>query len=357
MRFAIGLMCALTLSLSQQVTADEWYPVEVDVWDPPLNTDLQRRTEIYVPLERADQAWKICVSIPHLKDAYWVTVNYALVDEARRLGVRLRVEEAGGYGFIDVQRRQVEECMDSGADALLLGGVTETGLNDLIAGYVRDGKPVIDLINFVTAPEITARAASTYWDNANLAGQYLLDLVGDKPTNILWFPGPKGPGWSQAADIGLHDVLEGSSVQVLETGWGDTGRAAQAELIKAALNRHDTVDYIIGTTVSVEAALDILRTRGLSEDVMVLAYYYGPGVHAALRRGRILAALTDKQGLNARLALDIAVRALQGEPYFRHVGAKVEVVDRAGLSVFDETTSIPPRGFRPTFSVDDWSND
>lgn len=357
MRWIAGYLILIAMVGSVPSHAADWFPVQVDLWDPPLNEQMQRRTETYVALDGAERPWKICASIPHLKDAYWVTVNFALVDEAKRLGVRLRIEEAGGYGNIDVQRRQIRDCMDSGGEALLVGGITESGLNDLIAELVADGKPVIDLINFVSAPDITARAASTYWDNAYLAGKFLEQRMDGAAATVLWFPGPLGPGWSRDGDSGLRTALDGTKIEILETGWGDTGRQEQAGLINAALDRHGPVDFIIGTTVSVEAALDILRQRGFSDQTEVLSYYYGPGVHTALRRGRILAAPTDKQGLNARLAMDIAIRALEGKPFPRHIGAKVEILDRDALAGFDATTSIPPRGFRPIFSVDDWTHD
>jgi len=40
----------------------------------------------YVPLEKASKPWKICVSFPHMKDAYWLGVDYGVVEEAKRLG-------------------------------------------------------------------------------------------------------------------------------------------------------------------------------------------------------------------------------------------------------------------------------
>ena len=79
--------------------AGDWYPVDVDVWEPPFNPDRQRVVRSYVPLEKASRAWNLCVLFPHLKDAYWLAVNYGLVAEARRLGVELRATfRSGGIG-------------------------------------------------------------------------------------------------------------------------------------------------------------------------------------------------------------------------------------------------------------------
>ncbi|MGB1027028.1 MAG: TMAO reductase system periplasmic protein TorT, partial [Rhodospirillaceae bacterium] len=322
---------------------------------PPFNTELKRETQTYTPLDAAGQQWKICVSIPHLKDAYWLAVNFALVDEARRLGVSLRINEAGGYENLDVQRTQIQDCMKTGADGLIVSGITTDGVNDLVEGYLAEGIPVIDLINWISAEGLTARAAVTYWDNGYQTGAFLKRETAGKETKILWFPGPKGPGWSKLGNDGLVDALKDSNIAIVDTGWGDTGRATQAKLIEDSLAKHPDVDYIVGTTVSAEAAIDLLRKKDLSKDIKVLAYYYGPGVHRGIRRGFIAAAPTDKQGLQARLALDIVVRVLDGEPYLKHVGPKVEIIDRAKMQTFDETSSIPPRGFRPVFSVKDWN--
>ena len=350
---AAVLVSSLAFTVSAQAK-DLWYPLEVDVWTPAFNTDLLRETQTYTPLEAATRPWKICASIPHLKDAYWIAVNFGLVDEAKRLGVRLRISEAGGYDKLDVQRQQITDCMDSGADALIVSGITTDGVNDLVERYLADGKPVIDLINWISADGITARTAGTYWDNGFRAGAFLKSLTNGAAARVIWLPGPKGPGWSAAGDSGFKDALAGSGIEIVSTEWGDTGRADQADLIRAALDRDSDIDYIIGTTVSAEAAVDILRAQQITDQIKVLAYYYGPGVHKLIRRGQIAGAPTDKQGIQARLAMDTVVRALEGEAFLKHFGPKVEVVTRQSMRDFDETTSIPPRGFRPVFSIEDW---
>lgn len=341
-------------SFNSTAFAEEWFPLEVDIWQPPFNADRSRVDAVYHPLEKASKEWRICVSIPHLKDAYWITVNYALVDEAKRLGVRLRLDEAGGYNKLDVQRAQVNGCMSKGADALIVSSISADGLNDLVDNIIDEGKPVVDLINSISAKRITARAAVDFWDNGYQAGEYLLELVKGQFGRVLWFPGPKGPVWSASGDQGFRDALADSTIEIVSTEWGDTGRSVQAELIEKTLDRYDDIDFIVGTTVSAEAAVDILRERGLSDKIRVLSYYYGPGVHNLIRRGLIAGAPTDKQGLQARMALDIAIRALEGETFVRHVGPKVEVITRQSLRDFDVTTSIPPKGFRPVFSFNDW---
>ncbi|NMU84781.1 TMAO reductase system protein TorT, partial [Vibrio parahaemolyticus] len=55
-------------------------------------------------------AEKICAIYPHLKDSYWLSVNYGMVSEAKREGVELRVLEAGGYPNKTRQEQQLALC-------------------------------------------------------------------------------------------------------------------------------------------------------------------------------------------------------------------------------------------------------
>ncbi len=340
-----------------------WYPVDVDVWDPPFNTERQRVQKSYVPLDKAEKRWNLCVSIPHLKDAYWQAVNFGLVDEARRMGINLAIFEAGGYDRLDVQRKQVEECLDKGVngrevDGLILSAISADGLNDLIKTAQTRGVPVLDLINGINSPDITARAAVDYYDDAFQAGEYLKKYApADKgEVTVAWFPGPEGAAWVAAGDRGFNDALEGSHVRIVATKKGDTGKTAQAELIESVLdelgeNTATKLDYIVGTTVSAEAAVGILRRRGLENEIKVLSYYYGPGVHQGIKRGTIIAAPTDSQAIQARMAIDMMIRILESKPYFKHAAPRIKVIDRSNLRDWDSSTTLAPRGFRAIFSV------
>ncbi|MDH3887316.1 MAG: TMAO reductase system periplasmic protein TorT [Gammaproteobacteria bacterium] len=348
---------------SGAVEARDWYPLEVDVWEPPFNTQRQRVQKSYVPLEKAERRWNLCVSIPHLKDAYWLAVNFGLVDEARRLGVNLAIYEAGGYDRLEVQRKQITECLEEGfndskADGLILSAISADGLNDLIKTTHAQGVPVLDLINGISSPDITARAAVDYYDDAFQAGEYLKKLAtADKgEVKVAWFPGPEGAAWVAAGDRGFNEALAGSHIKIIATKKGDTGKAAQAKLIETVLDdagkdAASRPDYIVGTTVSAEAAVSILRQRGLDKEVKVLSYYYGPGVHRGIKRGTIIAAPTDSQAIQARMAVDIMVRILEGKPYFKHASPRVRVIDRNNQRDWDSSTTLAPRGFRAIFSV------
>jgi protein TorT len=333
-----------------------WYPVEVDVWNPPFNDQRQREQKLYTPLERAQKKWRIRVFIPHLKDDYWLGVNYGLIHEARRLGVSVSIFEAGGYDKLDVQRRQIENAIAENPDGLIIGAISLDGLNDLVKKASDKGIPVLDLINGISSPHITARAAVSFWDMGYQAGSYLrrLQEKSGQPLKLAWFPGPDGAGWVKAGDAGLREAIAGGAIEILDSRYGDTGSAVQAKLVEASLSEYaGDLDIVVGTAVTAEAAVKILRTRGLADRIKILSYYYGPGVHRGIRRGGITAAPSDLTVLQARIAVDVMVRILEKRDYYKHVAPRVTVVDRDNIRSWDASTTLAPRGFRPIFSINE----
>jgi len=171
---------------------------------------------------------------------------------------------------------------------------------------------------------------------------------------VAWFPGPDGAGWVAAGDAGFRKAIADGTIKIVASQYGDTGSAVQAKLVEAVLSRYaDDLDCIIGTAVTAEAAVKILRRRGLTDRIKILSYYYSPGVHRGIRRGDITAAPSDLTVLQARIAVDVMIRILEKRDYFKHVAPRVTVVDRDNIRSWDTSTTLAPRGFRPIFSINE----
>lgn len=323
--------------------------IAIDVWSPPFNTERKHEVQSYAKQEAAASKWQICVAIPHLKDTYWMAVNYGVLEEARRLGVSATIHEAGGYDKLDVQRQQIQSCMADKGQALIIGSVSLDGLADLVKQYTSQGKPVIDLINGIRSPDLTARVAADFFEMGEITAKAL--AKNGQGSKVLWLPGPKGAGWSEAGNAGFMSGLRGTPWQVTQTVWGDTGLAVQLKLISEALSTGPIPDAIVGTAVSAEAAVQELRRRNLTDKVKVFSYYFSPTVHRNIERGNVVAAPSDVPTLQTRLAMDVAVRALEGKPFPRHFSARLQMIDKSSLRAVNLRDSLAPDGFRPIFNV------
>lgn len=347
------LLVGMAALLPFSAFADDWFPYQAKAIEPAFSTDGESVSVEYIPLEKASKPWNICVSFPHMKDAYWLGVNYGVVTEARRLNVNLNVVEADGYTELPRQISQIEDCVAGGADAVVVGAISFDGLNSVIREVAGKNIPVIDVINGVSSEHISAKSLVSFYTMGQATGQYLANAhpAGSEEVTVGWFPGPAGAGWVEAAHRGFMDAIEGTAVKVLEPRFGDTGREVQQRLVEDVLSANPNINYLVGTAVTAEAAQGVVRERGLVGQIGILAFYMTPGVYTGIERGFITAAPADSMVVQGRIAIDQAVRILEGEDYIKHVGPEIFVVDQQNIGSVSRDTILPPVNFAPVFRV------
>lgn len=350
-RLLLGATAALAVGAAH--AQDSWYPYDAAKIEPPFAADGKSVDVSYEPLDKASQPWDICVSFPHMKDAYWLGVDYGVAEEAARLGVKMNLVEAGGYTELNNQISQIEDCVARGADAVIIGAISFDGLNNLVGEIRKKNIPVIDVINGISSPEVSAKSLVSFHTMGAEAGRYLAKKhpAGSEEVVVGWFPGPAGAGWVEAANTGFLEAVKGSAVKVLEPKYGDTGKEVQLKLVEDELQAHPEIRYIVGTAVTAEAAQGLIRERGLQGKVDLLAFYMTPGVYEGIKRGFILAAPADSMVIQGRIAIDQAVRILEGKDYVKHVGPKIFVVDPENIGSVKQTDILPPDGYKPVFNV------
>ncbi|WP_138934783.1 TMAO reductase system periplasmic protein TorT [Roseovarius arcticus] len=353
-KLTLSTALAAALLPGAALAADAWYPYDAEETTPAFAADGERSAVTYEALDKAEKAWSICAALPHMKDAYWLGVDYGLVEEARRLGVKLNVTEAGGYTELANQISQIEDCVAGGADAIIVGAISYDGLNAVISEVAGKGIPVIDVVNGVSSQDIAAKALVSFNTMGSEIGKYLAEKhpEGSEEVVVGWFPGPAGAGWVEAANTGFMDAVAGSAVKVLEPRYGDTGKEAQLKLVEDVLQANPEVNYIAGTAVTAEAAQGVVRARGLMDQIGILSFYLTPGVWTGIERGFITAAPADSMVIQARMAVDQAVRILEKKDVIKHVGPKIFVINQDNLADTDRSTVLPPEDFSPVFSVE-----
>ena len=186
--------------------ADQWWPVKVYDMDSgkPVVTD-------YAPLPKADKPWNVCVLFPHMKDTFWVAVDYGIVEEAKRMGINMTLYEAGGYENLPKQLSQFDDCMAANFDAIIVGPISEAGLTRKMREAQKAGKPVISTVN--PLPKAPATAVEIdgehYWDGGVVSNTPFSRVLSGEPCDTLTF---QIDLWSAKGRV-PHDMMEVSSRQ------------------------------------------------------------------------------------------------------------------------------------------------
>jgi protein TorT len=306
-----------------------------------------------VPLEKASKKWHICVLFPHLKDTSWVAAVYGVTDEAKRLGVKMTVFEAGGYTNLSRQISQYDDCVALGADAIIVGAISEAGLLQKLKEGADKGLVQVGLINPMVEAPVTSAIFNDYDSKAEVAGKAVVELFKDKegPVNAVDFPGPAGSGWAELSAQGFERAAEGTNIEILEHKYGETGKAEQLKLVEDAFQTYDDIDIIFGTGVTAEAAPNFLRDIG-AEDVVVVSWFATDGVWKMLKERLMYGTASEPLVITSRIGVDLAVRALEGETVPKRLRPHSYFVSQDTLDQVNWDREVAPEGWEMTFTVE-----
>lgn len=344
--FGAALAVATLCSAHAAKAAEQWWPVKVYDFDSG-----KRATTDYSPLPKAAKPWNICVLFPHMKDTFWVAVDYGIVEEAKRMGVNMTLYEAGGYENLPKQLAQFDDCMAGNFDAIVVGPISEAGLTRKMREAAKAGKPVISTVNPLPKAPATARMFVDFTVMGEQTGTFLVDDLHGKPAQVVNFPGPAGSGWAEQFNQGFKNAIKpDSNVKLLGEKFGDSGVAVQLGLIQNALQAYPDMNVIWGCAPAAEAAIGAVRQAG-RKDVQIISSYENQAMLDALNKGEILAFATQYPVLEGRVAIDTAVRILEHQPYIKYSETIPSMIDKADLDKINMSLVLAPASFKAEYSV------
>jgi protein TorT len=331
----VTFLVVLCVCVCPLLQAQEWFPV-------PVVSDGQALD--YQPQARASKPWRICAVLPQGLGRYWWAMSWGLSQEAERQGVRLGIYDAGGYQNAAVQSEQFQHCAEHGADAFIVGGISTNGLCPQIQAVAARGVPVIDLANRLDCPGVSAHARVDFAEMTKEAVGYLLKHAHGRAVRVGWFPGPEGAGWLKDAEAGLQEALEGSSVTLIHGGYGAADISGQAPLVRALLEREPNLDYVLGNAEAAAFASRLRHNSAPRYHFEVISFYANERLLAPIADGRVLAAPTDSPVVQARIAVDLAVRLLEKQPVAKMVSPQIIMLDRSNVGRLNVSLLVPPDG-------------
>jgi len=344
-----ALTIAGALSFSVPGFAAGWYPLDVNQIGP----DGSAKVVQFQGVEKAAKPWKICAAFPHLKDSFWMAADYGMVEEAKKLGLKLQIMDAGGYPNLNNQISQIENCVSGGAQAVILGAVSRDGLNSLLEVLKKKNIPVVDVFNGVSSENVGAHVLASPFAEGYNSGQYLVKRhpQGSKTVKVAWLPGPAGAGFVEQFDKGFKEGIKGGAIDVVETKYGDLGKEVQARLVEDVLQTHKSLDYIVGSVVTAEAGVPILRANNKLGQVKLIGLYMTPGVYQGIKQKAIEASYLEPAVVIARMAVHQAVKLLENQDVIKMLVPVGRFYDQTNINELDAGKAFAPSSFRPVFQV------
>ncbi len=305
----------------------------------------------FAPVANVSEPWNICVLIPHLKDSLWVSFDYGVTTEARRLGLQATVFQAGSYNDLPKQVSQFENCITGGYDAILVAPISEAGLTGQISKAREAGIPVVGFGNPISEAPVTTQVMTPPEEFGAASAAYLKERLDGAPAKAVLLPGPLGAGWAEGHVAGFRAGTEGTGVEVLAEQYGEPSVATQLRLVENAVQTYPGMTVIWGGAPTIEAAVGVMADAGL-DDMILLASYANQATFDLLAKGDITALNVQFTASEGWMAVDLAVRALEGEEVLPVYYTSPRTLDAEGLAGLNMTLVSAPDGFQPVFSVE-----
>lgn len=361
------LFCLLSpgLSLADHHWAESYYGVyetKGKIADSPgVGLKGPVREEWQAPA-KARRPYRIGILFPHLKDSYFLAVNYGLLDEARKLGVRFELQEAGSYLSLGNQIEQYNNFVRQKVDGIILAAISYRKMDPLIAEALARGVPTVEVINDIRAPAIQAKALVSFFEMGYKAGTFCLRAAQGKDARVAFLPGPDGSGWAadtydgfcQAIKENPEGVKKGK-ITIYDPLYGDTGKEAQEVLLGRSFSWYKDINFLVGNAVMAEVAPAWLaKNHKDPASVTIVSTYLTPPVYQHILSGKVAAAPSDLTVMQGRMAMDMMVRILNGEkpgkdfPF--RAGPMIPLISKENIATYPYEMLFGPRDFKPVLS-------
>jgi len=344
----------------------EFEPIPINYVYPPVtpNGSLYEEfisgrvvKDIFYPAKPATKPWRIAVLIPHLKDPFWLGVNYGIIEQAKRLGIEVKIFVADGYNDLIGQLMHMEQAIEEKFDAIIISPISMTENDKSIKKAKNAGIPVFMAVNDMRSDDLTLKVNALVYDMGRKSMEWVIKDAQKsklKKINIALLPGPKGAGWVIAEVDGTMSAIKKSpiKVNVCDIKYGESGPVEQAHLTEELIKKHgDKINYLIVCNVGAFAAVLPVKEAGLLGKIKIVGNDLVSESVKAIAKGEIAAA-SDTRGVDiVRVAVNSVVNYLEGrikKSEMPHdIILEVLVVDQTNFAKYPFSGSLPPENFTP----------
>ena len=318
------------------------WPVRTTVW-PTFDTAKDPRISQYLPLNKAEKVWTICVSVPTRSVEYYESILIGARTQAKAARVSIKVVSGGPTTTSASQAKFTKNCAAQ-TQALLLVPVLDANANEsyasLLASQKSAGKPVVVTSPGVDSTAITSSVAPVLRLGSRQLGFWLNASANTRPGKVIVLAGPQGSPQVESLVSGLRSTFPGSSLSLAGIYYGSLSPASQAALTRRAIAEHPDAQYIVGVASAIVAAAKTLNVT-MSSHYVLASFTYTEAISKMIPVGEVAVAIDDRTVAQGAMAVDQNIRRLQGQVLPAVTAPAVQIIDRTSITYADQTGSLP----------------
>ncbi|MEU8968519.1 substrate-binding domain-containing protein [Streptomyces monashensis] len=272
------------------------------------------------------------LSLSTLNNPFFVQIRAGAQAEAKRLGVDLTVTDA--QNDASQQANQLQNFTSSGLGAIIVNPVDSDAASNSVKAADKAGIPVVAVDRGVNKADVDALVASDNVAGGELAAKTIAEKLGGKG-KIVILQGQAGTSAARERAQGFANGLKAyPGIQVLAQQPADFDRTKGLDVMANLLQAHPDVQGVVAAND--EMALGAVKALGskAGKSVQVVGFDGTPDGLTAVKDGTLYASVAQQPSQLGRIAVDNALKAVQGKKVEPTVKVPVKVVTKDNVAGF-----------------------
>ncbi|MGW1555159.1 ABC transporter permease/substrate-binding protein [Streptomyces sp. NPDC002144] len=275
---------------------------------------------------------KMGLSLSTLNNPFFVQIRSGAQAEAKRLGVDLTVTDA--QNDASQQANQLQNFTSSNLGAIIVNPVDSDAASNSVKAADKAKIPVIAVDRGVNEADVDALVASDNVKGGELAARTIAEKLGGKG-KIVILQGQAGTSAARERAAGFAAGLKAyPGIRVVAQQPADFDRTKGLDVMSNLLQAHPDVQGVIAAND--EMALGAIKALGskAGKSVQVVGFDGTPDGLKAVQGGTLYASVAQQPSQLGRIAVDNALKALQGKKVEETVKVPVKVVTQQNVAGF-----------------------
>lgn len=270
-----------------------------------------------------DAEGKIGVSISTLNNPFFVTLSDAAKAKAKAEGLAITVADA--QDDASKQASDIEDLIQQKVSLLIINPVDSASVAASVEAANNAGIPVITVDRSSEGGEVVTHIASDNIAGGELAGEYLLTLVGEG-AEVAMLEGVAGSSAARDRGDGFLKAVVGK-VELVASQTANFNRAEGLTVMENILQANPNVKAVFAQNDEMAlGALEAIAASG--KDIQVIGFDATDDAVAKVEAGELAATVAQQPALIGEKAIEAAVAYLAGETVESNIPVDLELVSK-----------------------------
>lgn len=261
------------------------------------------------------------LSVSTLNNPFFVSLSEGAKQKAKELNINLSVVNASDDTA--KQTSDIEDLISKNVQVIIVNPVDSDAVAPAVLDAINANIPVISVDRGVNGVEVTSAISSDNVAGARLAGEYLIELIGEnsKVAELIGIPGAtatidRGKGFHQSADGKLNIVASQTA---------NFNRAEGLTVMENILQANPDIKGIFAHND--EMALGALEAvESLGKDVVIIGFDATDDAVYAVQNGTMKATVAQQPELMGATAIETALKIINGETVEKTIPVEINLI-------------------------------